>query len=214
MHLLRKCIGGGKPPPYIEMMAMGVMEMKHPIFVTTPEVSRRMGRVRLKKGKAERLLGKALWHSGFRYRYNVRGLPGSPDLVIRKFSIAIFIDGEFWHGKDWERRKPRLKSNREYWIEKIEENMARDQRNDAALREMGWTVLRFWEKDVKKDVDRCASAVIGAVVQRWEEYIDGSFTEKTPGDPGLVLDLGNVSPGVPQTGTEALFHDPADGAQG
>ena len=84
---------------------------------------------------------------------------------IRKFSIAIFIDGEFWHGKDWERRKPRLKSNREYWIEKIEENMARDQRNDAALREMGWTVLRFWEKDVKKDPDRCAGTVIAMIAQ-------------------------------------------------
>lgn len=148
--------------------------MKHPKFITTPEVSRRMGRVRLKKGKAEQMLGKALWHSGIRYRYNCRKLPGSPDLVIGRHAIVIFIDGEFWHGKDWEQRKPRLKSNREYWIEKIEENMARDRRNDLQLQAMGYHVIRFWEKDVKKDVDRCASAVIAVVAERlgegvWEE---------------------------------------------
>ena len=146
--------------------------MKHPKFVTTPEVSRRMGRVRLKKGKAETLLGKALWHSGIRYRYNVKKLPGSPDLVIGRACVAVFIDGEFWHGKDWERRKSRLKTNREYWIEKIEENMARDRRNDDQLRALGYRVIRFWEKDVLKDVDGCASVVIGIMAEGLTERMD------------------------------------------
>lgn len=133
-----------------------------------------MSRVRLKQGKAERALGKALWHSGIRYRYNDRKLPGSPDIVISRYGVVIFIDGEFWHGKDWEKRRPRLKSNRDYWIEKIEENMARDRRVDGQLRAMGWQVLRFWEKDVKKDLEGCASAVIALIaeslVQDGKEY--------------------------------------------
>jgi DNA mismatch endonuclease (patch repair protein) len=134
--------------------------MKHPKFSTTPEVSKRMSHVRLKRGIAETMLAKSLWHSGIRYRCNYKKLPGSPDIAITRYHIAIFVDGEFWHGKDWEKRKTRLKSNRDYWIEKIEENMARDQRNDQKLRILGWEVVRFWEKEIKKDVDACASIII------------------------------------------------------
>lgn len=137
--------------------------MKHPKFDTTPEVSKRMSRVRLKRGVGETMLAKLLWHSGIRYRYNYKKLPGSPDIAITKHHIAIFIDGEFWHGKDWEKRKNRLKSNRDYWIEKIEENIARDQRVDQELFLMGWSVVRFWEKDVKKHPEDCASVVIGMI---------------------------------------------------
>ncbi len=141
--------------------------MKHPKFITTPEVSKRMSRVRLKRGIAETMLAKSLWHSGIRYRCNYKKLPGSPDIAITRHHIAIFVDGEFWHGKDWEKRKARLKSNRDYWIEKIEENIARDQRNDHELQALGWTVIRFWEKDVKKDVDACASVVIQTISDSW-----------------------------------------------
>ena len=98
--------------------------MKHPKFNTTPDVSKRMGQVHLKGGKAETTLAKALWHEGYRYRRNYKKLPGSPDIAITKYKVAIFVDGEFWHGQDWENRKAKLKSNREYWIEKIEENRA------------------------------------------------------------------------------------------
>ena len=123
--------------------------MKHPKeYDTTPQIRKRMSKVKLKNGVAETMLAKQLWHLGFRYRKNDKRLPGSPDIAILKYHIAIFVDGEFWHGKDWEARKTRLKKNREYWIEKIEENIARDMRVDAELNTLGWRVLRYWEKDV------------------------------------------------------------------
>ena len=147
--------------------------MKHPRFETTPEVSRRMSHVRLKRGAAETLLAKALWHKGYRYRLNHRALPGSPDIALMKYQLAIFVDGEFWHGYDWERKKEKLRSNRSYWIEKIEENIARDARDEARLTAMGWTVLRFWEKDVKKDLGACVQAVEASILEtmvrrRWD----------------------------------------------
>ena len=130
--------------------------MKHPkSYDTTPETSKRMSRVRLKKGKAESALAKALWNRGYRYRLNYRALPGSPDIAITSRKIAVFVDGEFWHGYGWEERKGRLKRNREYWIQKIEENIARDARNDALLRERGWIPVHFWEKEVLRDLEGC-----------------------------------------------------------
>lgn len=137
--------------------------MKHRELQTTPEISKRMARVHLKKGKAETVLAKALWHRGVRYRLNYRKLPGSPDIAITKHKIAIFVDGEFWHGHDWDNRKARLKSNRDYWIEKIEENMARDKRNDDLLIANGWTVIHFWEKQVLKNLESCVDTVIRSV---------------------------------------------------
>ena len=135
--------------------------MKHPkSYDSTPAIRKRMSKVKLKNGKAETLLAKRLWGLGHPYRRNYKKLPGSPDIAIMKFNIAVFVDGEFWHGKDWEIRKERLQHNREYWIEKIEENIARDRRVDAELLQMGWTPVHFWEKDVLKDPDACVWAVI------------------------------------------------------
>ena len=130
--------------------------MKHPTsYDSTPETRKRMSKVKLKNGTAECLLAKKLWHQGFRYRKNDKRFPGSSDIAITKCKIAIFVDGEFWHGKDWDVRKTRLQRNRDYWIEKIEENIARDARNDIKLVEMGWTPVYFWEKDVLKKPDEC-----------------------------------------------------------
>ena len=134
--------------------------MKHRKLETTPEISKRMSNVSLKNGKSEQLLAKALWHNGIRYRKNLRGLPGSPDIAITKYKIAIFVDGEFWHGYDWENRKQKLKSNREYWIEKIEENIARDIRNDILLKEQGWIPIHFWEKQITHDLQKCVDKVV------------------------------------------------------
>lgn len=134
--------------------------MKHQKLITTPEISKRMSHVRLKKGIAETNLSKSLWHQGIRYRRNYKKLPGSPDIAITKYKIAVFIDGEFWHGYDWENRKNRSVSNRDYWIEKIEENIARDKRNDTLLAAMGWYVIHFWEKEVKRDIETCIDKII------------------------------------------------------
>ena len=125
-----------------------------------------MGKVKLKGGKSETKLAKALWHRGYRYRRNDKRLPGSPDIAILKYRIAVFVDGEFWHGKDWETRKVRLKRNREYWIQKIEENIAREQRDDAQLRQDGWLPVHFWEKDVLRSLPDCVVEIEECAVGR------------------------------------------------
>lgn len=140
--------------------------MKHQKLDTTPEISKRMSHVHLKGGKGETILAKSLWHKGVRYRKNYKKLPGSPDIAITKYKIAVFVDGEFWHGENWEDRKSRLKKNRDYWIEKIEENMARDKRNDKTLREMGWVTVHFWEKEVLKQTDKCIDTVLEKIRDR------------------------------------------------
>ena len=150
--------------------------MKHPkSYDSTPQTRKRMSRVRLKGGKAEQLLAKALWRKGYRYRKNDKRLPGSPDIAILKHRIAVFVDGEFWHGQNWETRKERLQRNREYWIEKIEENMARDRRNDLLLQDLGWTTVHFWEKEVLKQPDDCIAmieeTILAALIDRAEELV-------------------------------------------
>lgn len=133
--------------------------MKHQKLETTREISLRMSKVHLKVGKTETLLAKALWKKGYRYRKNYKKIPGSPDIAITSKKMAIFVDGEFWHGYDWIRRKEKLKSNKEYWIAKIEENMVRDKRNDKLLKEMGWKVIHFWENEIKKNLMSCLAKI-------------------------------------------------------
>lgn len=137
--------------------------MKHQVLPTTPEISRRMSQVHLKRGKAETVLAKKLWHLGYRYRLNYKKLPGSPDIALLKNKVAIFVDGEFWHGQNWAERKIKLKSNKDYWIEKIEENMARDKRNNSSLGDLGWNVIRFWEKDALKSPDACIQKILSQI---------------------------------------------------
>ena len=137
--------------------------MKHQKLKTSPAISKRMSNVKLKGGKAETILAKSLWNSGIRYRKNYKKLPGSPDIAITKYKIAIFVDGEFWHGFDWENRKKKLKKNKEYWIEKIEENIARDTRNNELLIKDNWTVIHFWEKEVLKNLEECISKVHSSI---------------------------------------------------
>ena len=134
--------------------------MKHPYYYDTDEAtSKRMSRVKIKRGRTEIVLAKRLWKEGFRYRVNDKKLPGSPDIAIQKHHIAVFVDGEFWHGYDWENRKQKLKRNRDYWIEKIEENITRDSRVDRELIIQGWTPIHFWSKEVQKDLDGCVQAI-------------------------------------------------------
>jgi len=118
-----------------------------------------MKRIRSKDTSIEVKLRKALWRSGIRYRKNYTNLPGKPDVIITKYRIAIFCDGEFWHGKDWESKKSKIRNNKEYWINKIERNIARDNEVDKKLCALGWTVIRFWGNDIKRDIDSCVSDI-------------------------------------------------------
>lgn len=128
----------------------------------TPEQRKRnMQQIRSKDTSIELKLRKELWKRGYRYRKNVKNLPGKPDIALTKYKIAIFCDSEFFHGKDWEVLKPRLENsnNSEYWIKKISRNMERDNEINKQLLFMGWTVIRFWGKDILKDVDTCIQVV-------------------------------------------------------
>lgn len=132
-----------------------------------PQRSYIMSRVRHEGTDIELTLRKALWHKGYRYRKNYRKLPGSPDIAITKYNIAIFCDAEFWHGKDWEVARSKLEkgSNSQYWIKKIERNRERDAETDRSLRALGWTVLRFWGKDILKHTDECVRIVEEAIFE-------------------------------------------------
>ncbi|PCE66440.1 very short patch repair endonuclease [Sediminicola luteus] len=129
-------------------------------FYTTPERSKIMGKIRGKDTKPEIAFRKALWHAGYRYRKDYRKLIGRPDIVLKKHKTVVFIDGEFWHGKDWEIRKHKLKSNREFWIAKIERNMQRDVEVNRELVRLGYTVYRFWAKQIEKDMAHCLNQVL------------------------------------------------------
>ncbi|WP_270515425.1 very short patch repair endonuclease [Pediococcus acidilactici] len=120
-------------------------------FNSSEKTRQRMSRVHSKNGEDEVILKKMLWHQGIRYRKNYNKLPGKPDIAITKYKIAVFIDGEFWHGFDWDNYKTHIKSNRDYWIKKIEYNIAHDKIVNQKLTDQGWTVLRFWSKKVLKN---------------------------------------------------------------
>ena len=109
----------------------------------TPEQRRKnMQAIKSKDTSIEIALRKALWNQGIRYRKNYKALPGKPDIAITKYKIAVFCDSDYWHGYDWENRSQRIKSNRDYWIPKIERNMQRDREVTELLEKQGWVVLR------------------------------------------------------------------------
>lgn len=123
--------------------------------------SRIMSRIRKKDTSIELKLRRALWEKGYRYRKNYSKLPGSPDIALTKYKIAIFCDSEFFHGKDWEVLKPKLENgnNPEYWVNKIDRNMKRDREKDQALLFLGWTVIHFWGKEILNNVSECIKAI-------------------------------------------------------
>lgn len=129
--------------------------------LTPNQRHKNMSHIKNKDTKIECKLRKALWEKGYRYRKNYAALPGKPDIVLTKYKIAIFCDGEFFHGKDWEVLKPRLESsnNSEYWIKKIDRNRKRDEEINKQLLFMGWTVIRFWGKDIQKDIEGCIKVI-------------------------------------------------------
>lgn len=128
----------------------------------TPEQRRKnMQAIKSKDTKIELVLRKALWKRGFRYRKNYKSLPGTPDIVLTKYRIAIFCDSEFFHGKDWDKLQLRIKdgANSSYWHKKISRNIERDDEINKTLRYLEWTVLRFWGNDILKHTDDCVNVI-------------------------------------------------------
>ena len=133
--------------------------------LTKEQRHKNMKNIHSKDTKIELVLRKALWNKGYRYRKNYKKLPGCPDIALTKYKIAIFCDSEFFHGKDWEVLKPRLEKgdNSEYWIRKITRNRERDNEINKELLFMGWTVIRFWGNDIKKNADECVRVIEEAI---------------------------------------------------
>ena len=123
-----------------------------------------MSQIRSKGTKPEKLLKKALWLGGVRYKTPKKPLPGKPDISLKKYKLVIFVDGAFWHGYDWENRKHTIKSNQEFWIAKIERNMERDLEVNAFYQSKGWKVLRFWDFEVKGELGVCVKRVVEIVI--------------------------------------------------
>ncbi|MCH5259642.1 MAG: very short patch repair endonuclease [Lachnospiraceae bacterium] len=129
--------------------------------ITKEQRHKNMKNIRSKDTEIEVILRKALWHKGYRYRNNYKELPGSPDIVLTKYKIAIFCDGEFFHGNNWEVLKLRLEKSvhGEYWTKKIARNIERDHEVDKRLLFEGWTVIRFWGNAIKKNTSECVKVI-------------------------------------------------------
>jgi DNA mismatch endonuclease Vsr len=127
--------------------------------LTVEQRRKNMQAVRASGSKIETALAKALFAQGLRYRKNDRTVFGKPDLTFKKYKLAVFVDSEFWHGKDWETKKFDHKSNQEFWLAKIERNIERDNEVNEKLIEEGWKVLRFWGKDIAKNLDKCINKI-------------------------------------------------------
>lgn len=130
---------------------------------TKEQISYNMRQVKNKDSKIEILLRQELWNRGLRYRKNTNKVFGHPDIAFIGKKIAVFCDSEFWHGYNWEERKNDFKSHQEFWISKIERNMERDIEVNERLKSEGWTVIRFWGNEIKKDTVKCADIIEKAV---------------------------------------------------
>ncbi len=140
-------------------------------FFTTPARSKQMGRIRSANTKPERRLRQALWQMGLRYRLCYTKIPGKPDLVFVGKKLAVFVDGEFWHGYDWANKRAKIKTNQAFWWPKIERNLQRDREVNAQLAALGWTVLRFWEQQVQHELGTCVSQVLAHLTQQSADYM-------------------------------------------
>lgn len=129
--------------------------------LTVEQRRKNMQHIKNKDTKIELALRKALWKRGLRYRKNYVALPGKPDIVFTKYKVVVFCDSEFFHGKDWEVLKPRLEKskNSDYWVKKISRNREHDEEVDKQLLFLGWTVIRFWGKDILKNTDECVRVI-------------------------------------------------------
>jgi len=138
--------------------------------LTKGQRRKNMQAVKNKGSKIELIIGSGLWVKGLRYRRNDKTVFGKPDFVFKKTKIAVFCDSEFWHGKDWNKRKKEHKSNIDFWHKKISRNIQRDKEVNKKLTKDGWLVLRFWGKDIEKDFLLCIYKIEQAVQSRRTEF--------------------------------------------
>lgn len=126
---------------------------------TKAQISYNMKQIKSKDSKIEIALRKELWSRGLRYQKNSKKVFGKPDIVFIGKKVAVFCDSEFWHGFDWKNKKKEFKTNQDFWIPKIERNIARDNAVNETLKNAGWTVLRYWGKDIKTNLQGCADEI-------------------------------------------------------
>lgn len=147
--------------------------------LTKEQRRKNMQNIKAKDTSIEKILRKALWEKGYRYRKNCKDIPGKPDIALTKYKIAIFCDSEFFHGKDWEILKPRLEKgdNSEYWVKKISRNRERDDEINKKLLAQGWTVIRFWGKDIKKNLEECLQVIEETITEIQLVFVEDVFFE-------------------------------------
>ncbi len=179
------------------------------------DVSAIMRRVRGRDTAPEVLLRKALWSRGLRYRISPATLPGKPDIVIPAARLAIFVDGDFWHGGQW--RKRRLTAledqftatrSRGYWLAKIRRNMQRDARTAAELLRQGWGVLRLWETDILADVEGCAQMIVDAATNPLADRAASALPQKTVAE--CFAGIGLMRMGLERQGWSVAFANDID----
>ncbi len=127
--------------------------------LTAEQRKKNMQAVKATGSKIETTLAKALFAQGLRYRKNNKSVFGKPDLTFKKLKVAVFVDSEFWHGKDWEIKKNDHKSNLDFWHTKIQRNIERDKEVNEKLLADGWIVIRFWGEEIKKNLNKCINKV-------------------------------------------------------
>jgi len=164
-----RAIGNAVPPVlmwYITKEVIKAIKKVNPkLFDSMPyrteneKRSYNMSKIRGKNTKIELILRRALWSKGYRYRLHCTNIPGKPDIVFKSKKIAIFCDSAFWHGKNYEETISRIKTNREYWANKLKRNIERDKEVNEELKRRGWVVLRFWEDEIKGDLDRVVKEI-------------------------------------------------------
>lgn len=151
------------------MLVFDMEKAQEPRFygTVTEKSHKNMSRIRGSDTSIELALRKALWAKGYRFRKNYKKLPGRPDIVLVKYKIAIFCDGEFFHGKDWEVLKPKLANgkNPDYWVNKIQRNIDRDIEKDQELLFRGWTVIHFWGNDILKRTSECIKVIEETILE-------------------------------------------------
>lgn len=137
-----------------------------------------MSAIPSKNTSPELKLRRELFARGYRYRTNYKELTGKPDIVFTRAKIAIFVDGDFWHGHNWAVRgygshEEEMKRYSQYWQDKINKNIERDRKVDKALQAEGWIVLRFWESDIKNNMEYCLKTI-----EIWYSIMTDSQTSK------------------------------------